>query len=131
MDQLGQVASIIQDHVQGLTIWEEDGLPHAPDVLVIGLALPGIDRHTACGHGCGGMVLGGENVAGRPSDFGSNSKRVSINTAVWMVMWRQPAILAPFKGLEAPYFCLNCINPGISFSAKVNSLRPNSAKEIS
>ena len=28
--------------------------------------------------------------------------RVSMSTAVWMVMWREPAILAPLKGCEGP-----------------------------
>ena len=60
-----------------------------------------------------------------------NSKRVSIKQAVWIVMWRHPAIRAPFKGLEGPYFLRKCINPGISFSAKVSSLRPKSAKLMS
>ena len=28
--------------------------------------------------------------------------RVSMSTAVWMVMWREPAILAPLNGCEGP-----------------------------
>ena len=30
--QLGEVTAIIQDHVEGLTIWEEDGLLDAPGI---------------------------------------------------------------------------------------------------
>ena len=71
MDQLGQVTAIIQDHVQRLAIGEKDCLPHTPDVFVISLSLPSIDRHTPCCHGGGSVVLGGENVARRPSHLGS------------------------------------------------------------
>ncbi len=46
-------------------------------------------------------------------------------------MWRHPAILAPLRGFWAPYFCLRYMSPGISFSARVSSLRPQSAREMS
>ena len=35
MDKVGQVASVVEDHVEGLTIWEDDSLLNAPDVPVI------------------------------------------------------------------------------------------------
>ena len=57
--------------------------------------------------------------------------RVSISTAVCMVMCRQPAIRAPFSGLEAPYSSRVAIRPGISSSAMAISLRPHSASEMS
>lgn len=57
--------------------------------------------------------------------------RVSMRTAVCVVMWRQPAILAPFRGLEAPCISLICIKPGISFSAISMHFRPQSARLIS
>ena len=60
-----------------------------------------------------------------------SSIRVSMRTAVWMVMWRQPAILAPARGFFGPYTVLRCISPGISFSARLSSLRPQSAREMS
>ena len=56
---------------------------------------------------------------------------VSISTAVWMVMWREPMILAPFSGCSRPYSSRMAIRPGISCSARVISLRPNSARERS
>ena len=56
---------------------------------------------------------------------------VSISTAVWMVMCRQPAIRAPFSGFVGPYFLAGAIRPGISFSAMAISLRPHSAREMS
>ena len=42
---------------------------------------------------------------------------VSISTAVWMVMCRQPAIRAPASGFDWPYFRRRAIRPGISCSA--------------
>lgn len=60
-----------------------------------------------------------------------SSTRVSISTAVCTVMWRQPAIRAPLSIFDGPYFFLMAMSPGISFSAKVISLRPHSAKERS
>lgn len=57
-----------------------------------------------------------------PSSF-----KVSIRTAVWIVMCKQPAILAPFKGFSPPNCFRRLIKPGISFSAKEISLRPQSA----
>lgn len=60
-----------------------------------------------------------------------SSTKVSIRTAVWTVIWRHPAIRAPFRGLVAPCLFLKDIKPGISFSARVISLRPHSDNEIS
>ena len=56
---------------------------------------------------------------------------VSISTAVWTVMCSEPMILAPFSGCCAPYSSRMAIRPGISCSARVISLRPNSASEMS
>src|SRR5512146_20322 len=56
---------------------------------------------------------------------------VSISTAVWIVMWRLPAMRAPFSGCWGPYFSRVAIRPGISFSAISISLRPKSASLIS
>src|SRR6476469_4482213 len=54
--------------------------------------------------------------------------RVSIRTAVWIVMWSEPVIRAPFSGCDAPYSSRVCIRPGISTSAREISLRPKSAR---
>ena len=59
------------------------------------------------------------------------SIKVSINTAVCIVIWIQPIILAPARGCSSLYFCLNAISAGISFSAKEISLLPKSASFIS
>src|SRR5262245_8794608 len=53
---------------------------------------------------------------------------VSISTAVWIVMCRQPAMRAPLSGCCLPYLARRDIRPGISFSASMISLRPHSAR---
>ena len=60
-----------------------------------------------------------------------SSISVSISTAVWIVMCRQPTIRAPFSGFVAPNSSRSAINPGISVSAIAISRRPQSAREIS
>merc|ERR1719489_647572 len=69
VDEVGEIATIVKDHVQGLAIGEDEGLFNAPDVLLISLFLPGVDGHTNSGNGCGGVVLGGEDVARAPCDI--------------------------------------------------------------
>lgn len=54
--------------------------------------------------------------------------KVSMRTAVWMVMWRHPAIRAPFNGWSSAYLARVAIKPGISFSASSISLRPKAAR---
>src|SRR3954469_17312986 len=54
---------------------------------------------------------------------------VSISTAVWMVMCRQPAMRAPFSGWALPNSSRIAIRPGISVSAMLISLRPHPASE--
>ena len=39
---------------------------------------------------------------------------VSIRTAVWTVMWRDPVMLVPARGCSAPYSLRQAISPGIS-----------------
>ncbi len=60
-----------------------------------------------------------------------SSVSVSMSTAVWMVMCRQPAMRAPLSGLDAPYSLRRAIRPGISLSAMPISLRPQSASLMS
>jgi hypothetical protein len=57
--------------------------------------------------------------------------RVSISTAVWMVMCSEPATRAPFSGFLGPNSLRIAIRPGISVSAMSISLRPQSASPIS
>merc|ERR1712020_796689 len=49
VNQVGQVTSVVEDHVQRFAVREEDGLLDAPDVLLVSLSLPGIDGHTTGG----------------------------------------------------------------------------------
>ncbi len=60
-----------------------------------------------------------------------SSRRVSIRTAVWIVMWRLPEMRAPASGLRGPYFSRVAMRPGISFSAISISRRPQSASPMS
>jgi hypothetical protein len=57
--------------------------------------------------------------------------KVSISTAVWIVMCRQPTILAPVSGRDAPNSSRKAIRPGISVSAIAISRRPQSASAMS
>ena len=61
MDEVGEIASIVQDHVQGLAIGEDEGLLDAPHVLLVRLTLPRVDWHTHCSNGCSGVVLCGRD----------------------------------------------------------------------
>src|SRR2546429_4216583 len=57
--------------------------------------------------------------------------KVSISTAVWIVMCSEPAMRAPLSGCFGPYSSRVAIRPGISVSAMEISLAPNSARLMS
>ena len=57
--------------------------------------------------------------------------RVSISTAVCTVMCSEPEIRAPLSGATSAYSRRSAIRPGISCSASLISLRPNSASDRS
>ncbi len=67
--EIGQIPSIIEDHIEGLAIGPEDGLVDAPNILLVGFPLPGIHRYPGLSHGGSCMVLCGEDVAGAPLDL--------------------------------------------------------------
>lgn len=56
-----------------------------------------------------------------------SSTSVSIRTAVFTVMCRQPAMRAPCSGFCGPLTLRMAIKPGISLSAKRMALLPSSA----
>ena len=56
---------------------------------------------------------------------------VSMSTPVWIVMWSEPAMRAPFSGCDGPYSSRTDMRPGISVSAMFSSFRPNAARPIS
>lgn len=80
MDEVGEVATIIKDHVKGLSTFEcREGLLDTPQVLLFGLALPSINWDTSRGNAGkknelleprktdrhvrrGSVILSGENI---------------------------------------------------------------------
>merc|ERR1719193_1265241 len=69
MHQVGEVTAVVQDQVERTVVAEDNGLVHAPDVLLIRLALPGVNGHARLGNGSSRVVLGGEDVAAGPLDL--------------------------------------------------------------
>ena len=67
VDEVGEVASIVEDHVQGLAVGEDEGLLDAPHVLLVRLSLPCVDWHADSGNSCGSVVLSGEGYYDRSS----------------------------------------------------------------
>merc|ERR1719382_827048 len=63
--------------------------------------------------------------------FAPKAWRVSMSTPVWMVMCNEPLMFRPLNGCAGPYSLRAAIKPGISCSAKVSSLRPNSTRPMS
>src|ERR1700736_1174679 len=59
------------------------------------------------------------------------STSVSIKTAVWIVMCREPVMRTPASGFWGAYSSRIAISPGISFSAIEISFRPKSARPMS
>merc|ERR1719236_48879 len=57
-----------------------------------------------------------------------SAAKVSISTPVWIVMWSEPLMFIPLKGWLGPSSLRAAMRPGISCSASVSSLRPNSAR---
>lgn len=64
--EVGQVAAVVEDQIERLAVPEDQSLLDAPDVLLVGLALPRVHRHPGLRYGRGRVVLGAEYVAGRP-----------------------------------------------------------------
>ena len=66
-NHVGQIAAVVQNHVQRfLAGTKVQGLLNAPVKLLLRHALPSVHLDTGSSNGCGGVVLRGENVAGRP-----------------------------------------------------------------
>src|SRR5579884_1313673 len=59
------------------------------------------------------------------------ARRVSISTAVWTVMCREPVMRAPASGRWSAYSARRAMRPGISTSASSISLRPHGARDRS
>ena len=69
VDEVGQVTAIVQDHVEGLAILEDERLLDAPQVLLLCLALPREHRNAGLSDGRGGVILCAEDVAAAPLDL--------------------------------------------------------------
>jgi hypothetical protein len=70
VDEVGEVTTIVEDHVEGLAVGEgSETLLNTPDVLLFGLTLPGEDRNTGGSNRSGGVVLSRENVLWRGVSF--------------------------------------------------------------
>ena len=71
MDQQSGVTAVVQDQVRALAVWElEDPVREAP-VFVHRLALVGEDRRATGSNRSSSVVLGREDVAGRPAHLGA------------------------------------------------------------
>ncbi|KAF1770050.1 hypothetical protein GCK72_001867 [Caenorhabditis remanei] len=64
VNQVGQIASIVEDHVEWLPILEDDGLLNAPFVFLVGFSLPGVNWNSGFGDSGSCVILSGEDVAG-------------------------------------------------------------------
>ena len=65
------VAAVVDDEIGAAAGAPVEGALGAPPVFLEGLTLPGEDGGAVAGDGGGGMVLGGEDVAGAPADLGA------------------------------------------------------------
>ena len=130
------VAAVVDDEVRavalGVGVRPGDGVHRALPVLLERLALPGEDggrsaaTMAAAAWSCVEKMLH-EHQRMSPPSFLS----VSMSTAVWIVMWSEPAMRAPLSGCAAPYSSTVFMRPGISYSASSISRRPKSASEMS
>ena len=56
MNQIGQISSVVKDHVQRLSVWPKKSLLNAPFVLLFSLPLPSEDGDTSFGD-CGRSLI--------------------------------------------------------------------------
>ena len=73
MDHGGQIATVVQNHVQWLTVGEIDRLLDAPVKFFVGHPFPRVDRDTGCSDSGGSVILSGEDVAAAPCHFSTQS----------------------------------------------------------
>ncbi len=67
----GEIAAIVENHVGRPAVRPANGPLDALPVFFLRLALPGEDGNAGGGDGGGGMILGREDIAGRPAQFGA------------------------------------------------------------
>ncbi len=114
------VTSVVEDHVRS-TVGPVENLLGAPPVLLERLALPGVDRdplrvlwrtvrpHDNRGRG---VVLGGEDIAGRPANFGAERpQRLNKNCRLDGHVERS-SDARPGERLGIAVFLAHCHQPG-------------------
>ncbi len=71
VDQERGVAAVVDDQLRAVAVGPGERLHGALPIFDEGLALPGEDRDAGLGDGRGGVVLGGEDIAGGPAHVGT------------------------------------------------------------
>jgi hypothetical protein len=90
VDKGGKITTVVEDQVKRLARGERgELLLEAPLVLLLGLTLPGEDGGTAGGDGGSGVVLGGEDVARRPGELGTEGLE-GLDEDGSLDGWRRP-----------------------------------------
>ena len=125
VDEQGGVASIIDNELWPGAVGMTQRLVSAPPVFFQGFPFPGKDRVACLRNGGSGVVLSGKILQLAQRTVAPRSAKVSMRTAVWIVMCSEPVIRTPARGLSAACFSRMAMRPGISFSAMLISLDPN------
>ena len=71
VDEERGVTAVVDDQLRAVAVGPGERLHRALPVFDEGLALPGEDREAGLGDRRGGMVLGGEDIAGGPAHIGA------------------------------------------------------------
>ena len=136
----GGVAPVVQNHVGAALAGPQQGLLGAPPVLLEGFTLPGEDRHPlgildralrSDGHGGGGVVLGGEDVAAAPAHACTEcGEGLDQHGRLDGHVQRAGDAGAGQWGWDSPNSARMAMSPA-SVSASSISLRPNVASDRS
>lgn len=66
MHEIGQIATIVENQIEWLTVLEDEGLLYAPDVFFVGFTFPSVHWYPGFRYGRCRMILGAEYITGRP-----------------------------------------------------------------
>merc|ERR1740124_1199702 len=120
VDEKSHVTAIVYDNVHTLTLAIIIGprqhlgcIPSTLQVILLSMRKQQQNRHEQS------RKLHELHLRSAPRTF-----NVSMRTAVWTVMWRDPDTRAPFNGFVVPNSVRHVMRPGISTSAISISLRP-------
>ena len=108
MDGIGEVTTIIQDHVQLRAIRPMKSLFNTPIVFFQGFAFPGKNGNTGSGDGRSGLILSGENVAAGPADFGSKFYKCFNQNGGFDSHVETACDFSPFQRLGSSVFFTQC-----------------------